>query len=168
MKTIKKLILLLMGIVFITSCCDEDMKNQDASIEANQAPAVQLPAKFSLKAANNMFLAIGIDSILYASEPDSLKAEVFETIDMGNGKNVIKASTGKFLSDNLSYDSKIDVIRNKASDWEMFEITKVSENKINIKGTDGRYLSADLSTNSNISAIREKADAWEVFEIIKK
>ncbi len=152
----------------MSSCCDEDMKNQDAAIEANQTPAVQMPAKFSLKASNNMFLVIGADSVLYASESDSTKAEVFEAIDMGNGKSVIKASTGKFLSDNLSYGSKIDVIRGKASEWEMFEIIKVATNKINIKGIDGKYLSADLSTNSNISAIREKADAWEVFEIIKK
>ncbi len=168
MKTIKKSALLLFGIVFITSCCDDDMKNQDVTIEANQTPAVQLPAKFSLKASNNMFLVIGADSVVYATEIDSAKAEIFEAIDMGKGKSVIKASTGKYLSDNLGVDSKIDVKRDKASDWEMFEIIKLSENKIQIKGMDGKYVSADLGGTNVLSAIRDKADAWEEFTIVVK
>lgn len=101
---------------------------------------VDKSAKFSLKASNNMYLAIDTNSMLVANQPDSSKAEIFEKTDQGNGKWTLKTSAGKFVTDNRNGPSNLFAILNWAGEWEMFEIISLDETKINIKSSRGKFV----------------------------
>jgi hypothetical protein len=141
MKTIKKLVPLLVGIVFITSCCDEEMQNQENAVAENAqfSQFSEKPRKFVLKAADQQYLSLGADSCFYATELDSSKAVVFENFDIGNGKVFLKASNGKMVCSDRNINNKLIANRNNAYEWETFELFFLSNNMVIIKSSDGKF-----------------------------
>lgn len=124
--------------------------------------------RFIIKASNNMYLVVSPDSLLVANQPNAANAEVFEKVNLGNGKTALKTSKGKFMSDNRSKNSKVDAIRDKAQSWEMFEIIALDQTKVNIKSSQGKFVCADQSQGNFLIANRNKAGEWETFTLENK
>lgn len=155
-------------ILFLMAC---GSNTNQTTFAPEPAPAVATAGqgqKFLLKAANSMYVVIAPDSGLVASQPDPTKAEVFEKIDLGNGKSALKASNGKFVSDNRNKNSKVDAFRDKAQGWEEFEIIALNPTAVNIKTSAGKYVCADLGGGNVLIANRDKAGQWETFFIENK
>jgi hypothetical protein len=149
----------IIGLLFLMACGSDKPKTEEQTQDQTAAST-----KFALKATNMMYLVIGPDSVLVANQADPTKAEVFEKVDMGNGKCALKAaSNGKFVSSDLGHNYVVDVIRDAASGWETFEIIALDPTTINIKDSNGKFISADLGADSRLSANRDQASTWETF-----
>ena len=84
MKT--KISTALISLLLIMAC-QTATKTKDEEVGVSE--------KIVLLAYNNMYVVVKGDTAVVANQPDAEKAEVFEKIDQGNGKWVLKTSTGK-------------------------------------------------------------------------
>jgi hypothetical protein len=153
----------IIALFFLMSCGSSEQKTED-----QKQSETKQNLKFILRASTFKYVTIGADSILVANQSDPTKAEVFEKVDLENGKSAIRASNGKFVSDNRANQSKIDAFRDQASGWEEFEIIAVDQTKVNIKSSAGKFVSADQSKGDRLVADRDKAGAWETFDLEPK
>jgi hypothetical protein len=156
----------IIALLFLMACGSSDSNQTTFSQEPSKTEVKN--EKFIIKASNSMYLSMSPDSLLFANQPDPTKAEIFEKVDLGNGKMGLKTAKGKFVSDNRSNESKIDVIRDQASGWEEFEIIALDQSSVNIRSSQGKYLCADQSKNNILIADREKPGAWETFVFEQK
>ncbi|HEX8515130.1 MAG TPA: hypothetical protein VF868_02945 [Bacteroidia bacterium] len=150
----------------VLSSCGSSERQADE--QKDSVSSIHSDSKFIIKASNMMYLTINPDSSLVANQPDPTKAEVFQRVDLGNGKVAIKASTGRFLSNNLSKNSTVDVIREKPSGWEEFEVIALDPISVNIRSFDGKYVSADIGSDGKVTANRDAASTWETFSLEPK
>jgi hypothetical protein len=145
-------------LLFLASCGSSEKK---ADGEATSATAQS--SKFILKASNAMYIAIQPDSSLKANQPDPTKAEVFEKVDLENGKSALRASNGRYVSDNRVKNSIVEVSVDHVADWEMFEFIALDPTKINIRSSANKFLSSDPGQDGIVTANRDNASDWEVF-----
>jgi hypothetical protein len=124
--------------------------------------------KFILKGSDGNYVTIAPDFALVANQAESEKAEVFEKVDVGNGKCSIKASNGKFVSDDRSKYSQLFANRDQNGEWETFEIIALDQQFVNIKTSAGKFVSCDRSKNSIFYGDRPEAGDWEKFSLIKQ
>lgn len=152
----------IVALLFLMACgTDKSGKDDQDTTTASSGD------KFILKAANMMYLAVQPDSTLKANQPDPTKAEVFEKVDLGNGKSALKTSKGTYLSDDRGKNSVVD-LESRPADWESFEIIALDPTKINIKTSASKYMSTDLANGAILKANSSKASDWEIFTIEAK
>jgi hypothetical protein len=163
MKT--KISATVIALFFLMACGSSDQ----SKTEEEKQPEVAAPSlKFKLKASNMMYVAINADSLLVANQSDPTKAEVFERIILENGKVAIKASSGRFISDNRVNNSVVDVIREQALAWEEFELIAIDDVAVNIRSSTGKYVSANYAQGDILMAISDKPSTWETFTLETK
>jgi len=162
MKT--KISAAIIALVFLMACGSSEQKPGDQATSETSAQG----QKFTLKAANAMYITIQPDSSLRANQPDPTKAEVFEKVDLENGKSALRASNGRYVTDERGKNSIMDVVYDHANDWETFEFIALDPTKINIKSSIGKFVSADLGQDGVITANRDKASDWEAFTMEMK
>lgn len=161
----KKQLFAMAGLLLMMACGSSDKSNQpDQQTQAAPAPN----KKFILKAANSKYVAIGSDTTLIANEPIPTKAEVFEKVDMGNGKFALKASNGKFVCDDRTKKDRLYVNRPTAGEWESFEIIAVDQMSVNIKASTGKFVTNDQVNGDAIVADRDSPSSWETFVMEEK
>lgn len=142
-----KLKLLLLTLVLLYSCENEGTKN-----------------KFSIKTLDNKYISLSPDGfILNATQTDSVKAEVFEMIEMGNKQIALKTSWGKFVTLEMKPELRLIGKEESAGDWETFKFIKLSNGNYNIMAFNDRYVCCDRALNNLIVANRDKASDWETF-----
>lgn len=161
MKT--KISAAIIGLFFLMACGSSEEKKGDQTTETSAQGQ-----KFTLKAANAMYIAIQPDSSLRANQPDPTKAEVFEKVDLENGKSALRISDGRYVTDERGKNSIMDVVYDHAHDWETFEFIALDPTTINIKSTLGKFVSADLGQDGIITANRDNASDWEAFTMEQK
>jgi hypothetical protein len=153
-------------IVTISSCGISDDIN-DTTASENQTSSGKSPVepgkKFMLKATDNLYVAINEDGSLGVTQSDSTKAELFEIVDLGNGKVNIKATNGKFLCTDESVEFKVLPNRDSAGPWEAYEIVNMGDSKIYIKAHTGKIVCGDRNKGSVLIANRDVAGEWETF-----
>jgi hypothetical protein len=155
MKT--KISAVLISLLFIMSCGTEEQPKDGASAENAKGN------KIVLKASNNMYVISSGDTALLAVQPDAAKAEVFEKIDQGNGKYALKASTGKFVTDDRTKKNVLSANRDAVGEWEQFEIITLEGGKINLKSSAGKIVCGDQGSGGILVANRDQASEWETF-----
>jgi len=158
MKT--KISLAIIALSFLMGCGSSEQSKEQGTNAAT--------GKFVLKAFNMKYLALGPGNVLIANQTDSTKAEVFEKIDLGNGKYNLKASNGLFVCDDRAKDDSVFADKTNASDWEQFEIIAVDEMKVNIKSSSGKYVSANLGESGVLFSKYDHSSDWEVFFMEKR
>jgi hypothetical protein len=156
MKT--KISLATLSLLFIIACNSEGIK-QNQELQST---------KMILKASNNMYVTINADSTLLANESDAAKAVVLEKVDQGNGKWALKASNGKFISDDRGKNNILFANRAAIGEWEQFEIISTEGSKINLKSSAGKIVSADQGAGNLLLANRDQAGEWETFTVEPK
>ena len=153
----------VIGLVFFASCGSDTKPETDQS-----QPAASQNEKFILKAPNSQFLAITPLGTLVPNQVDPTKATVFEKVDLGNGKCALKASNGKYVTDDRSKNSVLHVDREKNGEWETFEIIAVDPSHVQIKAASGMFVCSDASKGDTLIANRPTAGAWETFDLQKQ
>lgn len=162
MKTMKTALSAIFVSIILMSCGSGDKQGQaDKQAEGNQQ--AQAGIKFILKASNSQYITINSDQVLVANEPITTKAEVFEKIDLGNGKCAIKTSNGKFVSADRSNFAKLTANRDNCGEWETFEIIAIDKASINIKTSEGKYVTSDRGKGDILMGDRPNAGDWETF-----
>lgn len=154
----------VIALFFLMACGSSDQPKE----EEKQPEVVAPSKKFVIKAHNMMYVVINSDSVLVANQADPTKAEVFEKIDQGNGKFALRASTGRYVSNNQANSFVVDVIRNTPSDWEQFELIALDQTTANIKASSGKYISADLASTNILYGNKDIASDWETFTLEEK
>lgn len=158
MKT--KISAAVIALFFLAACGSSDTPKQEEQTAATE-PAT--PTKFVLKGSNMMYLAISpADSSVIANQPDPTKAVVFEKIDQGDGKCVIKVPSGLYLIENRNLNNQIFANSPNPWGWETFEIVALDNTKINIKGSSGMFVSTDKG-NGMVSSITDNPSDAETF-----
>jgi len=152
----------VIALLFLMACGSDQPKQEEQNTTAETQPSGN---KFILKAANMMYIAVQPDSTLKASQPDPTKADVFERVDLGDGKTALKTANGRYVTDNRAGSSELRGFCEHASDWEQFEIIALDQAKVNIKASSGKYVSADLGKDGIINASSEHASDWEAFTL---
>jgi hypothetical protein len=152
------------ALFFLMACGSSEQKQEPAQTETTAQSN-----KYIMKASNMMYVTIGSDQVLVANEPNPTKAETFEKMDLGNGKSALRASTGKYVSDDREKDGQLDVFREEAHEWETFEVIALDNTKVNIKSSRGKYVGADYDKlDGKLAASRDEAHDWEAFDLEPK
>jgi hypothetical protein len=162
MKT--KISAAVIALFFLMACGSSEQKQADQTATETSGQA----KKFILKASNMKYVAIQPDSTLSANQSDPTKAEVFEKVDLENGKSSIKASNGRYVTDNRGDEAKMNVVYDHASEWETFEFIALDPTRINIKSSTGRFVSSDPGQDGKVTANRDNASDWETFTMEMK
>jgi hypothetical protein len=105
---------------------------------------------------------------LYANEPDSNKAELFEIIKLDKGKVALKASNGKFVAADQNHNSFLFANSDNTWDWESFNLIYTEGTKLIIKSSTGKFVCADIGYGGALIANRDVAKDWECFEMVQK
>lgn len=121
--------------------------------------------RFILKASNNKFLSITKDSVIAANAAEKSGAELFEAIDMGNGKIALKTTQGKFLCADRNKGSQLMANRNSAFEWETFEVKVVNNNSITLKSSNGNFIGFSDNQTNIIGATIQTKDVFEFIEM---
>jgi hypothetical protein len=152
-------------LLFLMACGSDDNSGQtEPQAEAAKEPGM----KFILKASNGNYVTIAPNFTMIANQPESGSADVFEKIDLGNGKSAIKAPNGKFVSDDRSQNSLLFANRDQNGEWETFEIINLDELSVNLKTSAGAFVSGDRSKGDTLYGNRPEAGEWEKFSLIKQ
>lgn len=121
--------------------------------------------RFILKTSENKFLSINKDSVVAANATEKSDAEIFEAIEMGNGKIALKTIKGKFVCADRNQRNEIVANRNSAFEWETFEVKIVNNNKIILKSSNGSFVGLPDNKTNIISANSQKGELFEFIEM---
>ncbi|MCE3277834.1 MAG: Fascin domain [Bacteroidetes bacterium] len=161
MKT--KISAAVIALFFLMACGSSEPKQ-----EAAQNVEEDVNVKFILKASNMMFIKMDKDSVLIANEPISTNAQVFEIVDLNNGRCALKVAPGKYVVDDRKKENKLFGNSPNTWDWESFEIIALDQTKVNIKASSGMFVCADQTAGSFLKADRAGAGDWETFELLRQ
>ena len=159
MKT--KINIAVISLLFMMACGTSDQAKE----ESEEKPETN---KMRLKAFNNMYFVVMGDTAVIANQPDSVKAEIFERIDQGNGKWALKTSTGKFLTDDAEKKHLVLASKTQVGTTEQFEIVKLERgegSQINLKAASGKTVCANVYIGYQMIADCEKPSTWEVLTV---
>jgi hypothetical protein len=147
-------------LFFLIACGSGDQTKQspEKTVKAESS-------KYIIKASNMQYLAVTSDTTLLANQPNPEKAEVFEKVDLGNGKSALRTLYGKYVSDN---NGLLKVNKNAAGESEMFEIVALDQLSATIKASSGKYVSCNPEPGSVVVVDRDKAGGWEIFTMEQK
>lgn len=120
-----------------------------------------------LKASNNKYLCVEIDSLVYANRESGSVWETFILIDLGNGRCAIKAHTGLYLCAEMDKKQEITASRKSIGSWETFTIEEITDNLFTFKGVNNKYLSVDKGS-TKIFSISDSIGVDEKFRIEEK
>jgi hypothetical protein len=160
MKT--KISATVIGLLFLMSSCGSPSDQPKGEEQPTATTEIATPTKFTLKASNMKYITIAADSSLVANEADPTKALIFEKIDQGDGKSVLKMPNGKYCIEDRNFNNKLFANSPNPWGWETFEIIALDNTKINIKASTGKFVTVDKS-NGMISGNSDNPSDSEIF-----
>ena len=94
--------------------------------------------------------------------------EIFEVIDVGDGKVALKTDNGRYLVAEGGGGGAINADRVEIGPWEKFTIIPLRGNKICLKTSTGHFVVAEGGGGGAVNGNRDRCGEWETFEKIKQ
>jgi hypothetical protein len=119
--------------------------------------------RYAIRASNDLFLDTGNDFRVFANQPDSAEAEVFEIISVVKNK-ALRTLNNKFLSANGNFNGIIYADSDHPWEWETFKIKSAnSGNGVYILSSNGMYVCIGDQYDDALIANCSQATTSEIF-----